>query len=72
MTYLQLFQKANLNDAECKYYLDEAQIAIKTLGQYNPVEHFLDKETQFCVVEYALEKYKEIAISGLNKILACI
>ena len=67
-TFLKLFQKANLTENETQYFLEDAQNA-KTLCYPSLKEYYGNKETQFCLVNYALPEWQEIAKSGLSKII---
>lgn len=69
--FLDLFNKAGLTDKEKDYFMEDMENAI-TCGYTSVIEYYSNKETQFCVTEYANDEYKEIAKSGLEKILNAI
>lgn len=69
MKYIEeLFMKANLTEEEKIYFIEDSKNA-EILGYTNIKDYYNSKETQYCIVEYASEKYKQIAQNGLNKIL---
>ncbi len=64
----QLFDKAGLNEIEKEFFADDVVIAIWEDFK-SAKDYYLDWNTQFCLVNYVKDKYKEMARNGLAKIL---
>lgn len=63
----QFFKEANLNEAETEYFTEDIKNAIQ--GGFTSVRnYYTNTETQYCLVTYAKDEYKEIARNGLDKI----
>ncbi|HZK58080.1 MAG TPA: hypothetical protein VFD17_07200 [Clostridia bacterium] len=67
----QLFKDADLNEAEIEYFKEDIENAVQA-NLEKASDYYANKKTQFCLVHYALEAYKETAKSGLAKILGIL
>ena len=72
-SFIIFFNTAKLTPLEKEYFEGDAQNAININLSFNSVsDYYKNKETQFCIVEYAIDTWKNIAKSGLEKILKVI
>jgi hypothetical protein len=69
--FIALFEKAGLTEKEKMYFMDDLKDAL-SLGYASPEEYYSNKETQFCLTNYAHPSYAQIAKNGLNKILTVL
>ena len=72
-SFINLFKKASLNNKELEYFMEDIEDVINNMEDINNAEEYYNlKETQYCCIEYAEKEWKEIAKSGLEKILNVI
>lgn len=69
--FLKLFILASLNKTETEFFKEDITDALKTSFS-NVSEYYKNAETQRCLIDYACDEWKDVAKSGLNKILTVV
>ncbi len=72
--FIEFLEKANLEVDEIAYFMMDAEDHIENVKRYNlplntPEKYYSDAETQYCLVNYAVEAWKKTAKTGMEKII---